>query len=600
MDSLASHGDERKQVQWFIAQRIAEERLKVIKSLAAIVTDPNSSAQEINEAEKKAVTLVQGWLRDTGNSVVKNVLRVRAPSNASTNLASAGTGARAANGSASATPAAAGAAAPAAPTAQAASPAPTPTAQSAATTPASPTPAAVATTSPSPQVTPSNSTAPTQEIAIRSFAEAAKVSNPLSDEVIQRLATPRFRYESLVRVDESAAEKQSRNPEGLFYMRQSYSGMIQRNLKVDYAQHPAMDIECYKRNELAIESYRQDYFSKLKQDDKVILAGLREWFEKRNCLQSGWRREHSEYRGFIFRPSDGDAFDISSIEEPKPHQVRPNIRVQGQGGMNHSIFLHWETDAMVAANTNYQMTETGFTPQKTEDAEISRRIYLNPESKDNARIFETIMTELNKRGLAAHGKVHDRSLELFSHKDTVKVRTDAIVIAVGERDAQAVLDVVLEIWEREKDSFAGRDTPIVPLRIGDGIALASEPPSGKSLHGEFESLFGNALRVARGQLGGGSPTSEPLPDNAIPVFREAFAKLAREAGMNPDNPAFRLVKEEASGMEEQVPAATTSTASTAEGAARPYPSAAERAHANAMRETIPTGDPDEAARQGRY
>ena len=121
MADLAREGDEDAQVRWFIAQRIAEERLKVIKSLNDIVIDPASSSKERGEAENKAVTLVQGWLRDTGNSVVKNVLRVRAPSNASTNLASAGTGARAANGSASATPAAAGAAAPAAPTAQAAS-----------------------------------------------------------------------------------------------------------------------------------------------------------------------------------------------------------------------------------------------------------------------------------------------------------------------------------------------------------------------------------------------------------------------------------------------------------------------------------------------
>lgn len=96
MADLAREGDEDAQVKWFIAQRIAEERLKVIKSLNDIVIDPASSSKERGEAENKAVTLVQGWLRDTGNSVVKNVVLVRAPSNVSTNPASAGSGAAAA------------------------------------------------------------------------------------------------------------------------------------------------------------------------------------------------------------------------------------------------------------------------------------------------------------------------------------------------------------------------------------------------------------------------------------------------------------------------------------------------------------------------
>lgn len=134
MDDLETHGDESAQVQWFITQRTGE-RLNLIKSLADIVADLGSTLDEKTAAEDKAVALVKGWLLDARNSVVADVFSVRAPSNVSTNPASAGSGAPAANGSASATPAAAAAAAtpaapatPAAATTQAASSAPTPTA----------------------------------------------------------------------------------------------------------------------------------------------------------------------------------------------------------------------------------------------------------------------------------------------------------------------------------------------------------------------------------------------------------------------------------------------------------------------------------------
>jgi hypothetical protein len=238
----------------------------------------------------------------------------------------------------------------------------------------------------------------------------------------------------------------------------------------------------------------------------------------------------------------------------------------------------------------------------TKEGQIAHRIYLNPKSEDNARIFETIMTELNTAGLAARGKVHDRSLELCNKEEPCEIRLDGIVIGVGERDAQAVLDVVLGVWERERDSFAGRDTPFVPLRIGDGIAIGSEPPSGNSLSGEIAEICKAASEAAqeKSSINSEMLRNGTLPDTFIPAFREALAELATEKGMNPDNLAFRLVQETAAESEQPVSTPNTSTPPAAE---RPYPSAAQRAHENAMREarsTGPTGDPDEEARQGRY
>lgn len=147
MDALANLGDEDAQVRSFITLPTPKERLDLIRSLADIVADQVSSRPEKDEAARKGIALVTGWLTDSGCKLAEDVLQAQVAQLGTANPAGAGSGSAAAAGSAPVTPTAA-----AAPSAAAATPAgsaaPAPAAQSAATTPANPPASAGGTTSP--------------------------------------------------------------------------------------------------------------------------------------------------------------------------------------------------------------------------------------------------------------------------------------------------------------------------------------------------------------------------------------------------------------------------------------------------------------------
>jgi hypothetical protein len=610
MDSLESQGDEAAQVRWFTDKNLANDRLAVIKSLADIVADTAVAAQERAAAEQKAVALVQGWLRDQRNTMTADVFRVPVPQKPAKNPPSAGNGSAAAGQSAPATSAAAAGATPPA----VATP-PAPGASVAAATPAAATSAATtsAAAAANPPVAPSSTTPAKQEITIRSFAEAAKVSNPLSDDQILWLC--RSPYEAFVTCKASDEEKSLQNVEDLTRMRLPYNEMIKRNLRISVVSGLSASDDGSQTMMEVVRHTKGEYFEYLNHGDQVFSDIAKHYFEGGEwpdyngmapIVFDGFQLRTPEGRFLTAR--DGSVIDILDIEAQHP-AIHSNIFCQ-YGLSPRSVFIHWETDARVLAeavhvksgdNRIHLDTEVA----KTKAPPLAHRIYLNPKIEDNARIFETIMTELNTAGLAAHGKVHARPNELLpplSQEKELDIRTDGIVIAVGELDAQAVLDVVLGVWEKERDSFSGRDTPFVPLRIGDGIAIGSEPPSGNSLTGEIATVCTAASEVVREKLSihWEMLRNGPLPDTFIPAFREALAELATEKGMNPDNLAFRLVQEKVAKSEQPVSTPNTSTPPVAE---RPYPSSAQLAHENAMREarsTGPTGDPDDEARQGRY
>jgi hypothetical protein len=379
-------------------------------------------------------------------------------------------------------------------------------------------------------------------------------------------------------------------------MRRTYTDMIKRNLKLFCPDLSATD-DSGRGLMAEVKKALQDYRERLDYGDQKFIdrINLKIHEKPEEPGQIKWLTVD----GFMVKNNE-NIVDILNFWGKGHPLVRPNIQTQETAT---SVFIHWATKAMVLEReSGYVKIGEDKYRRGTEAAQLAHRIYLNPKSEDNGRIFETIMTELNTAGLAAHGKVHDRSLELCNKKEPCEIRADGIMIAVGERDAQAVLDVVLGVWEKEKDSFAGRDTPFVPLRIGDGIAIGAEPPSHNSLTSEIADICKEAVSAAEQTLGINirSLNGAPLPEAIIPAFRNSLAELATEKGMNPDNLAFRLVQETAAESEQSV---STPNASTPPVAKRPNPSAARRAHENAMREarsTGPTGDPDEEARQGRY
>ena len=193
------------------------------------------------------------------------------------------------------------------------------------------------------------------------------------------------------------------------------------------------------------------------------------------------------------------------------------------------LFLHWSSDNVLRARA------AGHKP------EMTKRIYLNPQSKDAVAIFGTIIDEANKNGLTVKGKIWDRSQEASSdlgRRDQKTLRADTIVLYAGD-DADALLGLVEQIYSKHKDSFAGRKTPKIPHKIADGVAIGEEPSSGESLTSTRSDLLGivreEVLQMTSMKTGDVTPDKLPV---VAKLFRETLALRAQERGFSPTNMAF--------------------------------------------------------------
>ena len=158
------------------------------------------------------------------------------------------------------------------------------------------------------------------------------------------------------------------------------------------------------------------------------------------------------------------------------------------------------------------------------------------------------MHSLNEDDILAQGKMLDRSYELtkqIKKQRAVPMRADAIVLVVGDRDADKVLDMALSIYRNNPAIFADRPTPKIPLRIAPGIAVGDESTkAGFSLTSHREEIISQALALTRQRLGielTGNVTAERV-NEALGIFRNTFIDIARANGVNPNNLAFNLPK----------------------------------------------------------
>lgn len=216
--------------------------------------------------------------------------------------------------------------------------------------------------------------------------------------------------------------------------------------------------------------------------------------------------------------------------------IRPNIRVQEEAA---GQFVHWSTDKYVKGKLDGSL----------DDKAVTSRIYLNPSPEAAVKVFSSLMIAANEAGLTVSGKVWDRAEEsigvIMSQKAGEKptVRADGIVLYATEAEADELLSLVEALSKDTPDLFEGRPTPKVPVKVGEGIAVGSEPVTDKGV----ESLTSHRAKVLEETVRRTKVALRLSPGEKLDISHRAVAgkffetewqKAAAENNIDPDNLAF--------------------------------------------------------------
>lgn len=208
-------------------------------------------------------------------------------------------------------------------------------------------------------------------------------------------------------------------------------------------------------------------------------------------------------------------------------------------------------------NVNYQAIytlydTTSYMEQKSQGIKppITKMIYLNPRPQDAAVVFPAAMEALESANVSARGKIHGlevypkhyakRKADYKSGKIKFSAKRDMMVLYTTEEEADAVLGIIKDIYDRHSTAFEGRATPWAPVRINDGIAVGDEPDiEGESLTSHRAMIVGQALEAAEAYIAESGKNTSEVPDkDKVAIFRTVLSVLAKKNGINPRNIAF--------------------------------------------------------------
>ena len=366
---------------------------------------------------------------------------------------------------------------------------------------------------------------PEEQIRAYTFAEAAALPRTLRDDTIAGIITEKLITPSgeeafgikhwLDRSLPSPAERAiSKDPELIANLHDDAADLITRNLRI-----ATSGIEEPGKNYL--REQKAKFFSRLETDKQVFRTVAHE------ARTSGPRTTRlngaDEFIGFGVTTREGNK-DLLDIDTKVPG-IRPNIQVQREVS---GVFIHWQTDARTKERVHGNPGE-----------ELTKRIYLNPEVTEIVGTFETLMQALNEAGIDAKGKMLVKANEAIAKNagDKVEdVRADSIVLALSDKDADAVLDLVLSLYRDKPEIFEGRPTPKIPAVVAPGIAIGEEPgEEGQSLTTSRAELLAATAREVR--EGHGIQQGAVTPA-AINEFRSRFAINAARSGISAHNLAF--------------------------------------------------------------
>lgn len=222
-----------------------------------------------------------------------------------------------------------------------------------------------------------------------------------------------------------------------------------------------------------------------------------------------------------------------------------SIRERSNVSDQDNTFVHFYTDADMQ-----KVMEGG-------RREADTRFYLNPRMSDAVDILEQILSEANRRGLSAGGKINHENPRVYARAyrrnkpkyesgqmDVRKldIRTDNVVLyCTDSKDRDEFLDIVRKVYAANASSFTERSCPKAPFRVADGFAVGEEPRGGESLNDVVaDALCDAMLEVDRKtwvQVGGrASDVSDAV---WLSEVKKVLPSIYGQKGISKTNIAFR-------------------------------------------------------------
>jgi len=272
---------------------------------------------------------------------------------------------------------------------------------------------------------------------------------------------------------------------------------------------------------------RQEFREKLEDDKQRFrryVAGREQGLDLR---QNRVPVDALDFHGMDVPVDNGRNVDL--LEGNTPSNIHANLFIQREIA---GTFVHWTSKDYLRGRLN------GNKPK------LSRRIYLNPRTRDAVRIFKTVIDTASAAGLSVKAKILDRTMEanvMKSYDDqdasARDIRGDAIVLYANEEEGDVLLGIAEKILKENPDAFRGREVSSVPLRLADGIAIGDEPEGEKGA--SLTSHRAQVLEATVAQVREADPSTK---EEKIRLFRGLWHAAAHQANINPHNIAFNTRK----------------------------------------------------------
>lgn len=361
----------------------------------------------------------------------------------------------------------------------------------------------------------------------RSFEEARQESKQLSDAFIDGALGGKLRvgeqpapfiksYLDKVETDErdmSIIE----NPERIAGVYQATTDMLMRNLTLWIATPQEYNDKQKQARKAAIVKAKTDFLSNLDKESSQADSQIVDWCNTPTSVKSApkFPVRSMEYYGLVV--DGGDVLDAESKSNPG---VRPNFKIQRQIG----TFIMGYSDKQVEDKL------------KKDEQLLDKRIYMNPDIEATPELFESLLLAANEANIPLQLKMLQRASELAAAYKQNKnaLRGDGVVVYANEKQADEVLDMVLQLAEGNPEAFKGRKTSRIPKMVAEGIAVGDEP-----VHTPDQSLTSHradVLEEVTHQVGQSGKRGQEAHD----MFRSLFEREARANGIDPNNLAFNV------------------------------------------------------------
>ena len=199
-----------------------------------------------------------------------------------------------------------------------------------------------------------------------------------------------------------------------------------------------------------------------------------------------------------------------------------NIRVEGP------LFVSHATEAMA----NQMVACAG------KELPLHYGIYLNPRINQTFEVANWLSDAFENENLLVISEIMNRAFEVSQRHHTSWHRIEGITVYCNRYHANRVLEIILECFKRNYDSFKDRPSLKLATPIAPGIAVASQ--AGWDVMGySFSANRANIIDEAwKDFLSQESYAASTVSHQSIYAFRQVLETRLRKEGINPRNISF--------------------------------------------------------------